>query len=369
MTEKIKKKSRFWLGFRIYMGILAVLVIVLLIYVWNTMKKYEKAQPEQVVGQIAQELENGDVSSIGDTTSNKFESAEEYTDIFVESVKGKELTYAKDADSYDSQAPVYDIISGENIVAKVTLKETRHYTKMAILAMSDWEVSTVEAMVSGGSNNVKVTVPSSYKVSINGVELGEEEQSGEAKEMEGFTYVAEYVAVPKTITYEVKGLLNIPQLAVTDAAGNNVDVSSYTDYSDVNMGYAVSEMPAELKEYVIKASEDYSNFFSRDLNGCGESTACLQPYFPEGSYYIDMAETYRQEDMWMFSKHNAPVFSNVNVSNYIQYSDDCFSCEVQFDKTMVLTMNGQTRVDHNDQTFYYVLINGKWLIADIKDVL
>ena len=38
-TKKTKKRKKFWLGYGIYMGILAVLVAVLLVYVWNVMKK------------------------------------------------------------------------------------------------------------------------------------------------------------------------------------------------------------------------------------------------------------------------------------------------------------------------------------------
>jgi hypothetical protein len=40
---------------------------------------------------------------------------------------------------------------------------------------------------------------------------------------------------------------------------------------------------------------------------------------------------------------------------------------VVFDKSMILKLNGQERVDHNDQIYYYVKIDGKWLIADMKE--
>lgn len=80
-----------------------------------------------------------------------------------------------------------------------------------------------------------------------------------------------------------------------------------------------------------------------------------------------MAENYRQQDMWTYSAHQPPVFSNEEVKDYKVYSDDCFSVNVVFDKSMILKLNGQERVDHNDQIYYYVKIDGKWLIADMKE--
>ena len=189
---------------------------------------------------------------------------------------------------------------------------------------------------------------------------------GEPVDMEGMKYVADYVEVPKTVTYEVKGLVSNPDIRVADASGNNIDVSSYTDYSNINVGYVTTQIPAELSDYAVTAAKAYSNFFSRDLAGCGESTACLQIYFPQGSYYIDLAEQYRQGDMWMYSRHNTPEFNNVSVEDYTPYSDVCFSCRVIFDKSMYLTATGDTRTEHNDQTYYFVNVDGKWLIADIK---
>ena len=44
-----KTKSKFWFGYRIFVGVLALLFVVMCIAVWNTMKKYEAAQPEKYV--------------------------------------------------------------------------------------------------------------------------------------------------------------------------------------------------------------------------------------------------------------------------------------------------------------------------------
>ena len=39
--KKHRKRSRFWFGYRIYLIVLAVLLVIMWFAVWNTMKKYE----------------------------------------------------------------------------------------------------------------------------------------------------------------------------------------------------------------------------------------------------------------------------------------------------------------------------------------
>ncbi len=363
MSTEIKKKnkSKFWFGFRIYVGAIVVIMAVMLIIVWSKMKKYEESQPQYLLEDIIEGLEKGDTSSINFSSESKFEDAGEQAKLLAESVKGKELTYSIKTSSLDKME--YNINDGDTTVAVVSINASNTRKMMAILSISDWKIGTVMAPNSTGNNNVKVTVPESFIVSVNGVELGEDEKSGDSSQVEGMEYAAEFVDVPTMITYEVKGLINKPEVTVKDNNGNDVDLSSYKDYSDVSLTFAAQEMPQELQDYVITAAKSYSNFFSKDLDGCSAGTGCIEPYFTSGSEYIARAEEYRLHDMWMYSAHSAPVFSDVAVSDYVVYSDNFFSCRVTFNKDMTLTANGQTMSDPSDKTYYYVKVNDSWVIA------
>ena len=54
------KNSKFKLGVLAYAGILVVLIVVLLIYTWNSMKKYEASQPSNVGEKLVEKIEKGD---------------------------------------------------------------------------------------------------------------------------------------------------------------------------------------------------------------------------------------------------------------------------------------------------------------------
>ena len=359
------KNSKFKLGVLAYAGILVVLIVVLLIYTWNSMKKYEASQSQNVIENLIDKMENGDFSDINVAFSSKFESATDAKSLFTEQIKGKELSYK--IASTSREVATYEIVCDDKTVATVNLKGTNHKETFKILVVCDWEVDTVIANIADGKNSVCVTVPNSYSVYVNDVLLGTEEQKGEAVKAIDVDLVAEYVTIPTLVTYEVKGLLNAPTLKVVDANGNNVDLSAFSDYSNVEIGYTEGEMDAELLAYVSQAAKDYSDFFTKDLPGCATSTKGIEKYFPADSMYIKLAENYRLNDMWMYSAHGGREFRNFVVDDYTVYSDDLFTCTISFTKRVVLTSNKQEKLDDNNQIYYFVKIDGEWLIAALTD--
>lgn len=369
IRKKHKNKSKFWFGFRIYAGVLVLLIVIMCFTVWNTMKKYEAAQPDKYMEKLVDKLETGDISDLQIVNNgNKFEKDLDLTEQLKEAVKGKKLTFKNASGSYDSLAPSYDIISGEEKIAKVNLKSVREYKKMAILVLSEWEVNSIEP-VSAGKYNITITAPERYTVSVNGVELGKDEQAGEPVAMDGFKYVAEYVETPKSVTYVVKGLTEYPELTVNGKIVDKENISEKDGLLTYTSDFEPEEISSELSEFVLKNAKDYTNFFSKDLPGSTESTAPIAHLFPTGSYYLETAEIYRQQDMWTYSAHYSPEFRNERVFDYTVYSDDCFSVKVYFDKSMILKLNNQERIVNNNQIYYYVNIDGKWLIADMRDNL
>ena len=69
------KNSKFKFGVLAYAGILVILIVVLLVYTWNSMKKYEASQSQNVIEDLVEKMESGDFSDINVAFSSKFESA------------------------------------------------------------------------------------------------------------------------------------------------------------------------------------------------------------------------------------------------------------------------------------------------------
>lgn len=363
--KKISGKKKFWLGFGIYMGVLLIAVIVVFFKTWSSMKKYENAQPDKVMDRYLDTLKGGDVSLVKTGAAGAFEPELDFSADIKNAVTGKDISYANALTGTDTMKYAVKDESGNEIL-EVTLKSTNDRKVLGFLTVSDWVVDDAVAKTGAGNESVTITIPSIYYATVNGIKLSKENMVGDPSPVDDAEYIATYVNAPEVVTYKVEGLYNKPEVKVYNNSDAEIDITAATDGNKVKVGFATQDMPQELMDYTYQAALAYSNFFSRDLEGCSESTACLQPYFPVGSYYIDLAEQYRTGDMWMYSAHNYPEFTNVSVSEYTPYTEDCFSCRVIFDKSMYLTNTGETRVEHNDQTYYYVNIEGNWLIADIR---
>ena len=363
----MKNKIKFWMIWLVYVSVLALIIALLWTKVWNIMKEYEAAQPGYKVDEFMLQLSEGSYTGPIVVQGNKFESSDVIAEGFRNAIKGKQLTWK--AESSGTQA-VYGIYDGETKIARAAFEAYNQKQIMVILTISEWKAVNVEPIVKG-HYSVHLELPEGYGASVNGLALTEEELTGEPVAMEGMEYVAEYVNVPRFYTYEVKGLIEQPKIEIWDTMGEDVPAEKIEgsltgETITAKVGFAPQKMPEDLEQFAIQAAKDYSNFFSRDLPGSGASTACLQKYFPENSYYIELAERYRTGDMWMYSDHRTPTFTDLSVSEYTEYSEDCFSCRVIFDKNIYLNRTGETRIEHNDQTYFYVSLNGKWVIADIK---
>lgn len=342
-------------------------------YVQKCLVRYEAAQPKYFVEGLTGRILSGGINSIfkvGEAPT-RFESAEDIAAYYDRSVQGKTIVWRQDKSSYDVSSPVYRAYADEVPVGVLTLRETSSEPLMFILTLCEWEVAAAEPIIESPSESVTVAVPENYSVLVNGEALEAGELTGEVTILEQFRYVKDYVAVPRIVEYHVEGLFEKPEVEICDAFGISVEYSEDYEAGHTQIiidTFPVSGMDPQLAAQVLENAERYTNFFSRDLPGCQESVEPIADMFPRDSYYLELAENYRKEDMWTYSAHSEPAFENEKVSDYIRYSDDLFSCEVYFDKRIVLKTKA-VRIDTTHTRFFYGYVEGGWKILDMQTIL
>lgn len=374
---KSNKRKKFPVFRVCYLLLLAGCIIfwsLVIRHVYDCLLRYEAAQPERVVEALTKKMADQGVGSVFsiDAALSRFESVDCVRDCYEESLRGETFTWQQDQSSYDVSAPVYRIYAGERHIGTITLREVSSRPLMLILSLSEWEVAAVEPVVDAGQESVTVTVPDSCSVLVNGEALGEQELTGTETVPEQFQYVVKYVDVPRLVEYRVEALFRKPEVEILDAFGNPMEYEEIREEGDTMITvdkFPVSEMDPQLEAMVLENAKRYSNFFSKDLPGCERSTKPIADMFPEDSYYMTMAETYRKEDMWMYNEHTTPFFENESVSHYISYSDQLFSCEVRFDKKTPLTNMRATRTDTTHMIIFYGYLDGGWKILDMQTLL
>lgn len=370
-AEKTKKGYAFWIFLLVFTLFWVALWAVVVGYVYSCLKTYEAAQPERRVEEVVDRLRAGTLREVLEATPacSRFEDPAVYQTAYRTLVGGNELTYRKAAGSYNAQAPVYDLYAGNTKVATVSLREVSSQPLMLILTLQAWEVAAVEPVFGAGEMDYSITIPDTYTLYVNGIPADDREVTGEPTAIEEFQYAAAYVTVPTLVEYRISGLFEEPDIRICTPDGVEVEPVRTGMGRLLVDTFLPTEMDPALAAYALQNALDYSNFFSADLPGAENSIAGLRGMFPADSYYLELAENYRRHDMWMYSNHYPPTFSDEVVENYIRYTDDFFSCQVSFDKTMVLISTNQTRHDPMHTRFYYVRIDGKWVIADMQQIL
>lgn len=363
-----KKIPLFWMVYFLFLSTLVLFWAAIFMYVRGCLVDYEAAQPEHIIEKMIAQMagKEGERSLYFQIASSRFEDEEAVRNRYLPIVQSGGVTYQKEAGNYQSKVLSYRLYVEDVLIATVSLKEKASRTLMFLLTMQEWEVEQASYEKIKGNHNLVIKVPDIYRVMVNGIAVDDRELSGSRKEMEEFRYAAEYTKVPGLMEYRIEGLFREPEIAIYNASDEKVDFSRAEDGSIYIESFQASAMDKELEAFVLTNAKNYSNFFSRDLPGCQASIDPIRYLFPKNSYYLTLAENYRRNDMWTYSGHGAPVFLDEKVSNYVVYGEDFFSCEVYFDKKMILTRTKEERHDINHTRYYYVKINNTWRIVDMK---
>ncbi len=372
MEEQKKTNWRgFWKVYFVILLLLALFWAALIFRVYNLLEGYEQSQPKYLMNHIVEVVKSGEVDRYlnFEEYATKFESKEMCREVFREYLENKEITYRLLSENVGNYSQTYGLYADDVKIADVILGEYNVRTILSFFSIGDWTMESAFFDYPEERNAVQISVPSIYTVTVNGVELTEKEYLSQPEKMTQFQYVEEYTTnVPKMVTYRVEGFMDKPNIQVLDLDGRAIDIKETWDNGEALLtmnDFVTEDMDSDLMQMALDNAIRYSNYFTRDLEGARKSVEPIADMFPEGSYFLEIADQYRRRDMWMFNSHKTPVFSNEQVNNYVRYSDELFSCEVSFQKEMLLTQTRTIRRDSSNTKFFYGLMDGEWKIFDI----
>ncbi len=396
-------------------------------------EKEIERQLEKITGNAKKGTLDSIVSFEGE--DGGFEITEEEKKRFISALSSDKLTYKLMSGSSDGSALTYSVSDEADSLLYIKLKSLSEKTKLSLFTYSEWKTEEVNAalfnlsvslppsitvklngnvlqgspssedpqkllynisafgkpklVISDGFGNeleckestkiditeYTVTIPDNYTLKIGGNEV--DSNTAEASDNPDYSNVAEYCSdMPKLLTYSCAVLKNEAEIEITDPMGqpaqfdkskNVVKITEQPSYSD--------SVPEELLANIdpTRAAKDWSLFLTQDLNGANYGFNIVASYLDENSYLYDVAWKYANGiDITFTSPHSYPTFADEKISNYIRYTDSCFSCDVFFNKNMLLN-TGTLVTDTMNSTFFFVNIGTadapKWIITDIKEII
>lgn len=366
-----------------YTIILLIVGACFLSYTDKALIQYENSQPASVMENYMVEFQqmaaDGTLYDKIEMSSsvNEFESVDVYKELYKAHLAGvSEYTFVKSETSYLAEKPEYYICGNGEPIAKIALSASNEHTIFGILTIMDWQTESLASVWQSSTKDYIIRIPDDYKATVNGKELSEANRTGEPIENPDFANVSDYFKMPVFVEYSAQGLMKEPQIKVFGADGQEKEVAADEDGAYVVTEYQPSDdMPKERYDDALKMAQTWDNFLTRDLGGEAHGLATVRKCLIKDSYYWSKAKEYANSiDITFISGHRMadPPYTNIKISDYVSYGENCYSCHIYFEKNMILK-NGAPGVTKINSTFYFVKYddsddkkdNPHWAIADM----
>lgn len=436
--QRKKKKSTGVFKY-VYLTLLVVLLIIsacTLLHVHSSLKEYEASQPENILQAQVEKLRQGNFEEqmSFETLRNEHGATDEDIAQFKEAFLSGTVTFREDYSVIDPSKKVYHVLCNGVKVAQATLNHLGQENRLLVLTMDQWSVGTLEAtgyaldlkappsaiiknngqvlqgeIVDGNAvyslrslvplnveicdilgnsvpydaNNLptftdyQVTVPSNY--TVKGLETVPLELAT-VEAIPELEYVKEYCPdVPDRATYRLSLLSEEPNFKILDQNGQEVEFSLEGRKITLEGPSGQDTLPSFVNVDPLEVAKLWSLFMTADLSGANYGYSQLSPYLIKGSYLQGVAWKWATGiDITFTSSHTLkdPQFQVEEISNYVVYSDNCFSCDIRLEKLLVLTRTGEEVNDVINSRFYFVKYddtdNGvndpHWVLADYQEI-
>ncbi len=323
------KKLSFKKWLLLLSALYAVLIVVGLLWFRGYLKKYETSHPVGAMNGYFAALAAGDTDRIiaqSDFPFDAYNTKDAYIAYLSERYNGGvgSWQYAL-MDSTDTTY-TYDVYESHKKMGTLTL--TREGNGYAV--RSDW------------AYGAKTVVQSPQTVLVNGAPL----TLNEAKTVAAFAGANGTLPTVSTATVET---LKAPTLSLD---GVEAVLTAQKDGSTL-----VTPKPQDaqaVKAFAETAAKTYALYISNDLPR-GDLVALMEGGTPFAS------GVYAYDGKW-YNKHISTAFENMQVSEPIQWSADCFTVEVRFDFVVSRTYDA-----HTYPTAYTVAVrnNGGYKVVNI----
>ena len=369
-----------------------------------------------------------------DTMRSQWNASEEDVAQFKKDFLASSITFLEDHSLVDSSKKTFHVLSNGCKVASVTLTHVGQESRLLIFTLDRWRVEKMdvfgyefrlnapasvivksngevlqgqitEGMASyyvrslvplnveicdilGNSvpydqknlptfTDYQVTIPASYTIcGVEPVSL----EAASLKPMEELKYVKEYCPdLPDIATYTLRILSGEPDFRILDGSGKEVDFTIEDRKVTIAGNFAGQDtLPLSVDIDPLAVAKLWSLLMTQDLSGPNNGYGQIEPYLIKGSYLQDVAWKWATgQDITFTSNHylKTPPFQVEEISNYVVYSDTCFSCDIRLEKTLVLTRTGEEVKDVVNSTFYFVKYDGTgsgnshWYLADYREIL
>lgn len=346
--EKRKNSSFFHVA--MIVAILCVIIIaVVLSVLWSALEKYEKGTPESAIQLFLSYAMSGDSKTLMESvgiSETEFFKAKDY----------QQYMHAQLGNNIE-EIQVLELENGQEGTKYLLSKKGSQGIEITLSKKSEEQGSFNEYNISQKvppQSDCVIIAPGDFEIYVNDILLEERHQIQEIS-VSQFETVENADLVPKVKTYQINGLLNFPKITVKGKEASEYQAKREKNTVIIN-GYPKEDNQIKIKQIAETASIAYAKFISQD----GQ--------FQEYTQYVDKTSSYykaiRNFDNSWYIPHDSVAVENMQMSDMIAYSEQCFSVDVQFD--YVVIKGRIRRIYDTHYKLYFLLQNNQYQIVNLE---
>ena len=352
---KSNKKRKSNAGTAIYIVILVLWVLFLaavclyiLSQVWAYASVYDETEVTPVIesymANLRENLWDDSIAETVEAMEHPVQSNDEVRQLVREILMTDEISYTEKPGAVRSDQITYYLLCGENVFGEVTLTEDTSrnlvenvslppqvkgaFAKFGVAIQDElypWKVAEESFDFSGLYSDISVTVPESYRVTLNGVTLGDEyivERDIHFDNLEMYYY--RYDNLPTKVTYKVDHIMGHLDPVIYDEAGNAVVIEPEKDDSQFMTTVNDEAVLERIRTHINGFSDAYLHL-SASTGDPGEPYNQLLNYIEAGS---EMDNTLRQIFLIGDWSHNSYYqYNGSEVENVYSIGSDFYVVE------------------------------------------
>ena len=325
--KKRKKRSRLYTKiFYTFYALTIVAIFVFLFYasrvVNDYVRAYEASQPKYAASAAAQPFYAHDYDVLSQHTDQEifqYESREDYDAYMEKALAGKLISY-NEVFTTDENLKKYAVKADDQKIGDFTL---RHYANHEKFGRWLWRLDSMNVEGPEG-HNYTVEAPTDATVLVDGKALGEESiVVRDIPEFDPGVTLPEGAKAPTRCVYEFRRYFGVSDVSVTDKYGEACELNQAGSRYTAAFNYDDGRLAEELEERVIRVVRRLSCYMTNDYS-----------LYNMDKDMVKDSQAYKYvrgfDNQWI-AEHRSYDFLNMDVRNYVQYSQDCFSAEARYD--------------------------------------
>ena len=355
------QKKRINKGTIVFYSIYATLIIAFFIAIGigmgalnDWLVKYEASQPKVKCQEVFEDLfgdpDWAELYTLAGAADTSFENKDSYAAYMDQTVGDQALSYIETSAGLSGDKK-YIVRLGSEKVATFTLTADNKDSDIP-----DWRLGKVEIFFTRGKAFTIVTDPGNT-ITVNGIAL-DESYTVRTIATTAEKYLPEGIHGYRLAEFYVDGLLTEPQVVVTTAKGEPVELVYDAETATYTQNITAPVISDSQYATLLNAAKTYCQYM---IGAVGRTE--LKDSFDSSTQIYNTITT---NTTWM-QGYTGYEFGKETIMDFYPYSDDLYSARVVL-ILKVTRKNGTVKNYQLDNTLFLENQNGKWKVVEMTNV-